>query len=73
MFIKLGDTHINIAHIVAYGKTGPAAQNKTWVRTTGGVYYVNTKTSRISALLNEACRRQTGHNAVLAARDLEPM
>ena len=66
MFIKVENKYYNIAHIVAYGDG--------WVQTTPGIVTHGGMTAaQVSALLNEACRRMTGHNAVVTARDLEPM
>lgn len=66
MFIKVANTYFNIAHIVAYGDG--------WVQTTPEIYsFDGMKATQVSALLNEACRRMTGHNAVVTARDLEPV
>jgi hypothetical protein len=65
MFIKIADTYFNVAHIVAYGDH--------WVQTSPETHrFGDVKATQITALLNEACRRMTGHNAVVTARDLEP-
>ena len=71
MFIQLGDRRLNIAHIISYGPAeAESPPRNSWVQTCENIYYNMETTKQIDALINEACRRQTGHDAVISKAEL---